>query len=143
MLVSVADQDADFAVDQLGRLLRIRFFKDSLAGLRHVKADISHLRVHTVVDNLSVGTLCHFLQVILGSGCDTTEKDLFRHTSTERHTHSVKQLFLRVQILLFGQVLGVSQALTAWNYGYLKLTKDVKSVKVDFDIESWFLSRLK
>lgn len=69
--------------------------------------------------HLGVGALRHLPQVVLGTGGDASEEDLLGDAPPQRHAHAVQQLLLGVQVLLFGQVLGVTQALPPRDDGHL------------------------
>ena len=101
VLVGSVNQGTYFAVNQLSRLLRVRLLQNSLPRLRHIKADVTHFGIHAELNDLSVSALRHLSQVVLSTGGDSTEKDLLRHAATQCHTHAIKQLFGRVQVLLF------------------------------------------
>lgn len=75
---------------------------------------------HKYITDLCIGTLGHFLQVILCPCGNAAKKDLLRHTSAQRHTHPVQQLLLGVQVLLFRQILGIAQTLPTRDDGHLK-----------------------
>lgn len=120
MFVGGADQCAHFAIDELGRLFRIGFLQNRFAGLWHVEADISDFLIHTVMNNLGVSALRHFLQIILCASCDATEKDLLGNTSTQCHAHAIEELLCSIQILLFRQILRIAQTLTARDNGNLQ-----------------------
>lgn len=130
-LVGRANQDANFAINQLCGFFGIRFLQHLLSWLRHVKADVAHLFIHAVVNDLSVGALCDFLQIILSAGCDATEEDLLRHSTTQCHAHPVKELLRRVQILLFWQILCVTQTFAAGDDRDLdRMRKSILSILV-------------
>ena len=133
VVVGGGDERAHLAVDQLRRLFRVGLLEHLLARLRHVEADVAHLGVHAVVDDLGVGALRHLLQVVLRSGRDLFEEYLLRHPAAQRHAHAVEQLLFGVQILLFGQVLGVAETLAAGDDRYLREPSRNKIIKsIDF-----------
>lgn len=69
--------------------------------------------------DLSVSALGDLAEVILRSGGDASEEDLLGDPASEGHAHAVQQLLFGVQVLLFGQVLGVTQALPPRDDGHL------------------------
>jgi len=58
---------------------------------------------------LSICTLCDFFQVILCTCCYPSKEQLFRNPTAQCHAHPIKQLLLAVQVLLFGQILSITQ----------------------------------
>ena len=60
-----------------------------------------------------------FVSPDLCSCRDPVEEDLLRRPPTQRHAHPVVQLLLAVEVLLFGKVLRVPQALAARDNGNL------------------------
>lgn len=69
--------------------------------------------------HLGVGALRHLSQVVLSARGDPAEEDLLRDSAPQSHAHAVQQLLLRVQVLLFGQVLRVAQTLPSGDDGHL------------------------
>jgi hypothetical protein len=112
-LVRLVDQIPDFDVDHLGRALRVRLLQHHLPLAGHVEADVSDFIVHAVVHHLGVGALGDLLQVVLGPRRDPVEEQLLRDSAPERHAHPVEELLFRVQVLVFGEVLSVAQALAS------------------------------
>jgi len=55
------------------------------------------------------------LESYLSASGDSIKENLFGCSASQGHAHAVIELFFTIQVLLFGQVLGVAQAFTARN----------------------------
>lgn len=73
-----------------------------------------------MTSDLCIGTLGDLLEVFLGSSGDVSKEDVLRHRPSQGQAHVVQQLFSGVQVLLSGQVVGVSQTPPSGDDGHLQ-----------------------
>lgn len=102
-----------------------------------------------VSSDLGVGALGDLSEVVLGSSRDAAKEDLLRDASSQGHTHAVQQLFFGVQVLLFRQVLGVTQTLPSGDDGHLQgfhklvFIKFSLCCKLEYSIITPFVTKLE
>ena len=53
---------------------------------------LTNLLIEAIGSDLGIGHPSDLLQVVLGAGGDSVEREGFRHTSTHGHAHPLKQL---------------------------------------------------
>ena len=75
-----------------------------------VEANRPHGFAHSVQGDHAVGNTGDTLQVVLGAGANSPKDHLFGRSTTQGHAHGIQKLFGGVEVLLLGQVLGITQS---------------------------------